>query len=214
MPIRVLLADDHAIVRDGLRALLEPQADFEVVAAAADGREAVRLAARLHPDVAVMDIAMPGLNGLEATEQIADHTPATQVIILSMHAAPEHIFRALRAGARGYVLKDAAGAELFDALRAVHAGRRYLSHAISEAVIDDYLSQRRRAHPLEALSAREREVLQLTAEGRSTAEIARLLALSPRTVETYRSRLMQKLGLADLPALVKFAIQHGLTSLE
>ena len=212
--IRVMLADDHAVVRDGLRVLLEAQSDLEVVGAAANGRQAVRLVDELHPDVVVMDIAMPELNGIEATQQIHDALPATQVLVLSMHSTTEHIFRALQAGARGYLLKDSAGAEVVDAVRVVRAGRRYLSQKIASAVIDDYISERHRASPLDSLSPRERQILQLVAEGKSSAEAAAMLFLSPKTVDTYRSRMMQKLDIDDLPSLVKFAIQHGVTQLD
>ena len=212
--ISVLLADDHAVVRDGLRALLEAQADIEVVGDAANGREVLRQARALQPDVVVMDIAMPELNGVEATQQMHDAYPSTQVLILSMHSTTEHIFRALQAGARGYLLKDSAGAEVADAVRVVHAGRRYLSQKIAATVIDDYIAERHRASPLESLSSRERQILQLVAEGKSSAEIAAILFLSPKTVDTYRSRLMHKLDIGDLPSLVKFAIQHGVTQLD
>ena len=212
--IRVILADDHAVVRDGLRVLLEAQSDLEVVGVAANGRQAVRLVHELHPDVVVMDIAMPELNGIEATQQIHDAAPSTQVLILSMHSTTEHIFRALQAGARGYLLKDSAGAEVVDAVRVVNAGRRYLSQKIASAVIDDYISERHRASPLDSLSPRERQILQLVAEGKSSAEAAAMLFLSPKMVDTYRSRMIQKLDIDDLPKLVKFAIQHGVTQLD
>src|SRR6185312_1873388 len=194
--IRIVLADDHAVVRDGLRVLLEAQSDIEVVGDAANGREAIRVTHQMHPDVVVMDIAMPELNGIEATLQIHDASPSTQVLILSMHSTTEHIFRALQAGARGYLLKDSAGAEVVDAVRVVYAGRRYLSQKIASTVIDDYISERQRASPLDSLSRRERQILQLVAEGKSSAEAAALLFLSPKTVDTYRSRMMQKLGIA------------------
>src|SRR6476620_4868924 len=212
--IKVFLADDHAVVRDGLRVLLEVQSDIRVVGTAENGREAVRLARQLHPDVMVMDIAMPELNGIEATQQIHDASPSTQVLILSMHSTTEHIFRALQAGARGYLLKDSAGTEVVDADRAVHAGRRYLSQKIASAVIDDYISDRQRASPLDSLSRRERQILQMVAEGKSSAEAAAMLFLSQKPVDTYRSRMMQKLGIRVLPSLVKFAIQHGITQLD
>jgi len=212
--IRVVLADDHAVVRDGLAVLLEAQTDIEVVGAAANGRQAVRLVLELHPDVVVMDIAMPELNGIEATRQIHDAVTSTQVLVLSMHSTTEHIFRALQAGARGYLLKDSAGAEVVDAIRVVHAGRRYLSQKIASTVVDDYISERHRASPLDSLSPRERQILQLVAEGKSSAEAAAMLFLSPKTVDTYRSRMMQKLDIDDLPTLVKFAIQHGVTQLD
>lgn len=217
MSITVFLADDHAVVRDGIKLLLETQADFQVVGEATDGREAVRQVARLHPRVSILDIAMPELNGIEAARQIRKACPETRVIILSMHSSREHIFQALQAGARGYLLKEAAGIEVIQAVRAVHAGGRYLSQKISDLVIDEYLRQGEAAagdSPLERLSPREREVLQLVAEGKSTAEIAQILPLSSKTVDTYRSRLMEKLGLKDLSALIKFALQHGLIKAE
>ena len=214
MTIRVLVADDHAVIRDGLRYLLQAQGDMTVVGEAADGRQAVRLAQQLSPDVVVMDIAMPELNGIEASQQIRDTCPSAQVVILSIHSATEHIFRALQAGAQGYLLKETAGVEVAEAVRAVHAGRRYLSNKIAETVIEDYINQRHAASPLDRLSPREREVLQLVAEGKSSAQIAETLGLSTKSVETYRARLMSKLDLDDLPSLVKFAIQHGLISLE
>jgi DNA-binding NarL/FixJ family response regulator len=217
MSIKLFLADDHAVVRDGLKFLLEAQQDIEVVGDADNGRDAVRLVAQLHPDIVILDIAMPGLNGIEAAGQIREACPSTQVIMLSMHSTSEHVFRALQAGARGYLLKESAGVEVVNAIRAVLAGRRYLSQKISDQVIDDYVSRRETVgaeSPLARLSAREREVLQLVVEGKSSADIAETLFLSPKTVETYRSRLMKKLGISDLPSLVKFAIQHGLTPLE
>ncbi len=217
MSITVFLADDHAVVRDGLRYLLEAQADIEVVGDAADGREAVRCVAQLKPNVAIVDIAMPELNGIDATCQIQQVCPSTEVIILSMHANTRHIARALQAGAHGYLLKESAGIEVVSAVRAVMAGHRYLSQAVSDIVVEDYVSQRQATEhksSLESLSLREREVLQLVVEGKTSAEIAAILNLSPKTVESYRSRLMQKLEISDLPSLVKFAIQQGLTSLE
>ena len=215
--ITVFLADDHAVVRDGLRVLLEAQPDISVIGDAANGRAAVHLVAQLCPDVVIMDIAMPDLNGIEATQQIREVCPSAQVIILSMHSTTEHIFRALQAGARGYLLKESAGIEVVNAVRAVHAGHRYLSQKISDRLIDDYVRQRQATQtksPLARLSPREREVVQLVVEGKSNAEIAGILSLSLKTVETYRSRLMRKLGISDLPSLVKFAVQQGLTPLE
>lgn len=217
MSITVLLADDHAVVRDGLRFMLQAQPDIQVVGDAATGREAVRQVAERCPEVAVLDITMPDLNGIEATQKMREICPDTKVIILSMHSSTEHVFQALQAGARGYLLKESAGVEVVEAVRSVHAGQRYLSAKISEALIDDYVRQRQAASarsPLASLSQREREVLQLVVEGRSSAEIAEVLFLSPKTVDTYRSRLMRKLSIHDLPSLVKFAIQHGLTPLE
>ena len=214
MTIRVVLVDDHAIVRDGLRFLLEANADFEVVGGAANGRDAVQVSRALQPDVVIMDLAMPELNGTEATQQIHEACPATHVLVLSMHSTAEHIYRAFQAGAQGYLLKESAGPELVAAVRTVHAGRRYLSQKIAETMVDDYIRERHATSPLESLSARERQILQSIVEGKSSAETARTLCLSPKTVETYRSRMMRKLGLPDLTALVRFAIQHGITPLE
>jgi len=213
MTIHVFLADDHTVVRDGLRHMLEAQGEVEVVGEADNGLEAVREAERLCPDVVVMDIAMPIMNGTEATQKIQEVSPSTQIIILSMYSTTEHIFQALRAGALGYVLKDSAGREVFDAVRAVSVGRRYLSQKITEAVVDDYVRYHKGASeqgPLEALSEREREVLQLVAEGKTSKEASEILYLSPKSVETYRSRLMQKLELDNISELVRFAMQNGI----
>ena len=214
MTIQVLLADDHAVVRDGLRFLLEVQGDISVVGNAVNGREAVRMAKELKPDIVLMDIAMPELNGIEATHQIHQACPATRVLILSMHASVEHVRQALRAGAQGYLLKKSAGAEVVDAVRLVYAGGGYLSPEITGIVIGDYSADSRAADPLELLTHRERQILQLIAEGKSSAQAATSLFLSRKTVDTYRSRLMQKLGIHDLHGLIKFAIEHGLTSLD
>ena len=214
MAIGVFLADDHAVVREGLRLVLEAHPDIRVLGEASEGRGAVSEVRRLLPDVVIMDIAMPQSNGIDATLRLHELVPSVKVVILSMHSTTEHIFRALQAGARGYLLKESAGAEVVDAVRAVYSGGRYLSQKIAANVVDDYLREGQPASPLQALSPRELEVVQLVAEGRTSAEIAALLALSPKTVETYRSRLMQKLGVTDVPSLVKFAIQHGLTSLQ
>ncbi len=215
--ITIFLADDHTVVRDGLRVLLEAHPDLKVIGDASDGREAVHQVIQCRPDVAIVDINMPELNGIEATEQIRQSCPATQVIILSMYGTRRHISRALQAGAQGYLLKASSGSEVVTAVRTVQAGHRYLSQEVSDQVIDDYVGRCQAGdieEPLARLSLREREVLQLVVEGKSSAEIAEILFLSPATVDTYRSRLMQKLDLNDLPSLVKFAIQHGLISLE
>ena len=214
MKVSVFLVDDHAVVRDGLKLLLESCVGISVVGEASDGRTAVRCVRDLRPDVVVMDITMPEMDGVEATRQIREECPTAQVIILSMHSTSEHVFRALEAGARGYLVKESAGVEVVDAVIAVKEGRRYLSRKISEQVLDDYVKHRTgpSRSPLELLSSREREVLQLVVEGKTSAEIGEILFISPKTVETYRSRLMQKLGTGDIPSLVKFAIQHSLTA--
>lgn len=215
--IRVLIADDHAIVREGLRYILEANADIQVVGEAADGRQAVAEAKKVKPRIVVMDIAMPKLNGIEATRQLLEELPSVRIIILSMHYSTEHIFQALQAGAKGFLIKESAGKELIRAVRAVYAGQRYLSQKVDEILIEDYLMQRKNIKspsPLESLSPREREIIQLVAEGKTSAAIADILFLSSKTVETYRSRLMQKLGLKDVAGLIKFAIAQGLTGLE
>ncbi len=210
MTISVLLADDHAILRDGLKALLSASPSITVIADVGDGREAVNLSEKLQPDVAILDISMPGLNGIEATHLLREKCPQTRIIILSMHSSSEHVFRALQAGATGYLLKESAGGELEAAVRAVHAGRRYLSRALM-ALDPGAGTGTARASPLDSLSTRERQVLQLVVEGHSSAQIAAVIHLSPKTVETYRGRLMKKLGVSDITGLVRFAIEHGLT---
>lgn len=217
MSISVFLVDDHAVVREGLRFLLGAQADIKVIGLASNGREAVDQMEQLQPDVVIMDIAMPELNGIEATQRLKTECPGCQVIILSMHSSNEQIFRALQAGARGYLLKETAGLEIATAVRTVHAGRRYLSTEVSDQLVDEYMQQRALDEvksPLTRLSPREREILQLVVEGQTSIDIAVAMSISPRSVETYRRRLMQKLGIATVPALVKFAINHGLTRLE
>jgi DNA-binding NarL/FixJ family response regulator len=202
-------------VRDGLWALLDAERDLDVIGGAADGRDAARQVAQLCPDVVIMDIAMPELNGLEATRKIGEVCPGARVIILSMHSSTEHVMRALQAGAYGYLLKESAGVELIKAVRTVQTGHHYLSPKITDGLVEqlvqnpDLLVE----SPLLQLSPREREVLQLVVEGKSNAEIAGDLSLSIKTVETYRSRLMMKLDIHDLPDLVKFAIRHGVISL-
>lgn len=217
MKVKVFLADDHAVVRDGLRLLLNSQSDIEVVGDASNGRDALQEVVALGPDVAIIDIAMPELNGIEVTYRLNRQLPEIRVIILSMHSTAEHVYRALEAGARGYLIKESAGSEVVEAVRVVQGGRRYLSQKISDIVVEGYINQHNTPEmqsPLSRLSPREREILQLVVEGNSSAEIADMLSLSPKTIDTYRSRLMQKLEINDLPGLVKFAIQHGLTSLD
>lgn len=213
----VFLADDHAVVRDGLQTLLEIQGDCTVIGTASNGREATKEVRKLKPDVVIMDVSMPELNGIDATRQILEDCPETLVIILSMHATEEHIHRAMQAGAKGYLLKESAGEEVVTAVHTVQAGSRYLSKQVSEILIDNYVSGKpgdERHKPLEQLSNREREILQLVVEGHTSASIAESICLSPKTVETYRSRIMTKLSIKTIPGLVKFALRHGLISLE
>lgn len=208
MTIRVLLADDHTLMRAGLRALLGTAADIEVVGEVRTGHDAVRQALQLNPDVVLMDIGMPELNGIEAAQAIHAKLPVVRIIMLSMHATAEYAYRAFEAGAFGYLLKEAAVEEVIAAVRAVREGKRYASPALAGS-LSDFGSHAR--SPVESLSGRERQVLQLVVEGHSSGEIARMIHLSPKSVDTYRSRLMAKLGVGDLPGLVKFAIEHGLT---
>jgi DNA-binding NarL/FixJ family response regulator len=212
MTITVFLADDHAIVREGLEHILNGQPDMEVVGQAEDGRNAVDAATRLAPDVAIFDITMPLLSGVAAARRIRETCPGTQVVILSMHASREHVSRALKAGVRGYVLKECAGAELVEAVRAVHAGHSYTSQRVSDVLMDTFVEDEE--GPLAPLSDRERQVLPLVVDGLSSAEIGEALSLSPKTVETYRSRIHSKLGTENLAELIKFAVRHDLVSLD
>ena len=208
--VRVLLADDHGIVRRGLHYLLERSPEFQVVGEASDGREAVKMSEELSPDVVVMDIAMPNLNGIEATAQILKKNPAVGVIILSMHSDEAYLVRALSAGAKGYLLKDSAEADLIRAVQAVSEGRPFFSPAIAETLLEDYmrrLKQHNLADSYDLLTDREKEVLQLLAEGKSNKEVATLLDLSLYTVETHRSNLMQNLGLHNTAEIVLYAVR-------
>jgi len=207
--IRVLLADDHTILRDGIRALLDDQADIEVIGEAGDGQATVKMTAQLQPDVVVMDIAMPLLNGLEATRQIQRDYPQVKVLILTMHENEEYIRQVLAAGALGYVLKDAAARDLLGAIRAVYQGEAVLSPAITRLVIEDYLrwGDIRPPDSSNGLTSREREVLQLIAEGYTNKEIAEILCISIKTVQSHRTNLMSKLDLHDRGELIKYAIQ-------
>ena len=211
--IRVFIADDHALVRDGIVAILQAAADIEVVGTAANGRLALEQIVALSPDVAILDLSMPELDGISLTRQILTTRPKIAIVILSMHSSVQHVFQALEAGARSYMLKESAGREIAETVRAVHLGRRHLGGRIAEIVAEG-ISNRRSTSPLESLSNREREILTLVADGLSSAEIGRRLTLSPKTVDTYRSRLMQKLQITDLAGLIKFAILHGLTPLQ
>ncbi len=216
MSITILLADDHRIFRAGLRPLLAAQGDLQVVAEADDGLAALALAREKRPDVAVLDITMPGMNGIEVTRHLAREAPDVRVVILSMHSDRRYVLEALRAGARGYLLKDAGFEELLVALRAVAAGRLHLGEAVGEQVIRDYLSLagERQDGVFAVLTGREREVLQLLAEGQSTKEIADRLALSVKTVETHRKAVMDKLEIHSIAELTKYAIREGLTPLD
>jgi DNA-binding NarL/FixJ family response regulator len=214
MPIKVLLADDHKVIRDGLAAILGNHPDIQVVASAADGIQALEAARKLRPDIAVLDINMPTLNGIEAGRQIRETCPEIEIIILSMYATNEHVYQAMKAGAKGYLLKETSGLEVVEAIRVVGRGERYLSQQITETLINGYLEQRllgeESPSPLRELSDRERQVLQLVVESKTSADIAQILHLSVSTVNTYRSRLMKKLGVGDVPELVKFAIDNRL----
>jgi len=214
MAIRVFLASSRVLLLDSLQVLLEIRQDIRIIGKATNGHDAVRRVQKLRPDVAILDIGLVGLNGIEASLKIGGISPSTGIVILATTASPEFIFRALRAGARGYLSREASGLELVNAVRTIREGKRYLSPKITATLIGDYISEHRLPSPLESLTSRERNILQLVVEGRSSAQIADILSFSPKTVDTYRSRIKQKLGIHDLPALVKFAIQHGITSIE
>jgi DNA-binding NarL/FixJ family response regulator len=211
--LRIIVADDHGIVREGLIALLDRQEGMKVVGSAATGRGAIEAAERLQPDVVIMDLAMPDLNGIEATQQILSTSPSTSIIALSASHTSEHVSRALRAGARGYVVKDAKGAELVEAVKTVCAGKRYLSQRASPGPDTGLLVGRPTKTPMERLSARERDVMVRIIEGRTSLDIAKELSLSRKTVDTYRARLMVKLGVPNRTALIRFAIANDLIAL-
>lgn len=211
--LRVLLGDDHTVLRQGLRKILEDCRNWRVVGEAGNGRDAVREALELNPHVAVLDIGMPLLNGIEATRQIVRRAPSVRVLILSMHSDQAYVTQAMQAGARGYLLKESAGSELIAAINAVAAGKSFFSPAVAQVVFDDYvksLTERGITDRYDALSEREREVLQLVAEGKSSKEIADVLSISPATVETHRTRLLQKLGLRNTAEVVRFAARRGI----
>jgi len=214
-PIRILLADDHTVMRRGLRALLERQAEFEVVAEASDGAEAVELAAAHKPDVVVMDIGMPMLNGIEAARRITDKYSGTAVVILSMHSDESYVLRTLKAGARGYLLKDSPESDLINAIRAVHQGKAFFSPVISKMLVEDYMRQMRQRgveDSYELLTPREREILQLLGEGKSNKEIAARLELSLHTVETHRGNMLEKLNLRSTAELILYAVRKGIVA--
>jgi len=206
--IHILLADDHAVVRQGFKMILAAQPDMEIVGEAGNGREAVELAGQLQPDVVVMDVAMPELNGIEATRRLADVSPRSRVLALSMHKDSVYVREILRAGARGYLLKDAISSDLLAAVRAVSRGEGYLSPGVSDAVLNDY--RRHVTDPIDLLTSREREVLQMIAEGKTNKEIATVLSLSVYTVDAHRGRIMEKLNLHSGNELVRFAVRYGL----
>jgi DNA-binding NarL/FixJ family response regulator len=210
--MRILIADDHTLVRAGLTSLIARLPEMEVVAEAADGRQALRLVRDLQPDIVLMDIAMPGLNGLESAERIHGIHPKIKIVILSMHASEEYVAQALKAGASGYLLKDAATAELEMALKSVSMGQFYLSPAISRQVVDNFL----RGGPtgLDLLTPRQREILQLIAEGKGTRDIAETLHLSVKTVETHRAQLMDRLDIHDVAGLIRYALKKGLITAD
>jgi RNA polymerase sigma factor (sigma-70 family) len=213
--IRILLAEDHAVMRTGLRLVLERQPDFRVVCEASDGREAVSFAQQHKPDVILMDIGMPNLNGIDAARQITTSLPQTSVVILSMHSDEAYVLRALKAGARGYLLKESAESDLIAAIRAVHNGKAFFSPAVSRMLVEDYVRQlqdREIEDSYELLTMREREVLQLVAEGKSNKEIAAMLNVSAYTVESHRGNLMEKLNLHAVPELILYAVRKGVIS--
>lgn len=210
--IRILLADDHAVMRRGLRLVLEEQPDFQVVGEAGDGRHAVALAEEHHPDVAVLDITMPNLNGIEAARQITTRQLAAGVVILSMHSDEAYVLRALKAGARAYLLKESPDSDFIRAIRTVHSGKAFFSPAVSLMLVEDYVRQLREKDvedSYELLTIRERELLQLFAEGKSNKDVAQILNLSPYTVETHRGNMMAKLNLHSVPELILYAVRKG-----
>lgn len=211
MGLRILLADDHTVVRQGLRKVLEERPEWQVVAEVGDGREAVRKAEELKPDVAVLDVAMPLLNGIEATRQIIDRVPGTRVLVLSMYSDEAYVTQILKAGATGYLLKDSADVELLQAVSAVAQGKSFFSPSIARLTLDDYVHQRgvRAADPYGSLSEREREIFQLIAEGNANKDIAVLLSISPSTVETHRARIMDRLDLHSAAQIVLYAVRRG-----
>jgi DNA-binding NarL/FixJ family response regulator len=212
-PVRILLADDHTVMRNGLRLLLERQPHLQVVGEAADGRQAVALSESANPDVVVMDIGMPNLNGIEAARQIVNRNPHTAIAILSMHSDESYVIRALKAGARAYLLKDSAEADLLAAVRALTEGKSFFSPAISKILVEDYMRQlesRGAEDTYELLTNREREILQMLAEGRTNKEVANMLNLSLYTVETHRTHILQKLNLHSVPELILYAVRNGI----
>ncbi|HET6247239.1 MAG TPA: response regulator transcription factor [Tepidisphaeraceae bacterium] len=215
--VKILLVEDHTLVRSGIRSLLESSPDMKVVGDVGDGRRAIESCQELMPDVVLTDVEMPSINGIETARQIHAAMPDVKIIMLSMHGDPQYVFESLKAGASGYVLKDAAFTELLDAIKAVMEGRRYLSAPLADLVMEDYVRRakgKETGTELDKLSSREREILQLVAEGRSSGQVAEMIHISVRTVDTHRYNVMQKLGIHSIAGLTKFAIAHGLTSLK
>ena len=214
--IKVVVADDHTILRQGIKALLDNQEGIEVVGEAKDGREAIKTIEELLPDVILMDIAMPGLNGLEATRRIKKKFPKVKVVVLTMHANEEYIFQILNAGADGYLVKETAFQDLISAINAVHKGEAFMSPSISKKVMTDYIQRAQGEEKVgfDTLTTREREILQLVAEGNSNKKIAEALFISPKTVETHRAHIMDKLNIHDRAGLIKYAIRKGMTDLD
>ena len=210
--LRLLLGDDHTLVRHGLRKILEERPNWQVVSEVGDGREAVREAIAHKPDVAIIDVAMPLLNGIDATQQIVRRVPETRVLMLSMHSDDPYVTRAFQAGATGYLLKDSAGKDLLKAVESVAAGRPFFSPGIERLMLDDYVRRAGVTDRFETLSEREREIFQLIAEGRSSKEVAAVLSISPATVETHRARILQKLDIHSVAELVLFAVRRGVVS--
>lgn len=216
MTIKIILADDHNVLREGLKSLLNQQQDFEVIGEADNGRDAVRLTKKLEPDIVVLDIGMPNMNGIQATQHIVAEVPDTKVLALSMHSDHQFVVKMLQAGASGYMLKDCAYEELISAVRDITAGKFYLSKDVTGVVISNYINMIQAvdavSHP--TLTSRERETLQLIAEGKSTAETANLLNVSPKTIETHRKNMMDKLDIHNIADLTKYAVREGITSIE
>jgi len=212
VPTRIFIADDHGIIRNALKMLIQSHEDMTVVGEADNGLDAVDQVKSVHPDAVIMDIAMPGLNGIEAARRIREILPEIKTVMLSMHHTDEHVYQAMKAGARGYILKESAGSEVIDAIHAVMAGEHFFGAGVQRPSAELESKHRGRSKsPLESLSSREREVLQFVVEGKTSIEIADMLSISQKSVETYRTRLMHKLGVENVTALVKFAIAHGLT---
>jgi DNA-binding NarL/FixJ family response regulator len=214
-PIRVLIADDHPLIRSGLRALLEREGEFQVVGEASDGYEAIELATHLKPDVAMLDVGMPRLNGIDAAQHISERLPKVRIVVVSMHSDEAYVLRALKSGARGYLLKASSETDILAGIRAVAAGHAYFSPKITKLLVEEYVNEMRRRgaeDSYDLLSIREKEILQLLVEGKANREIAEMLHISVSTVETHRNNVFQKLGIHNLPELILYAVRKGLVS--